>query len=350
MFNGTEAAALRHRQKLPSQVLRQWYETWDEVLYPHVAPLQDDTDADGDLFSAVVRVRDALGARVGALARGAVLEFLLTDVVTLDYANDPSALSLWWWDADAWLDDVVQESRDSCVVPGYGALAEEVAAHLPPTAVAVHLSRPVGSIALVDGRVALDDDETAYDRVVVALPLGVVQDPGRVVLDPPLASTAPLAAALASRFSGDAEKYVLVFDAVFWDDTDFLYTVEPDPLEWLNLRRALATDDAPGPPGLAVFTAGRLAAKLAKLDAAALRAYLLDALKNMYPEADVAVVGAHFTDWRRDPYTLGAWSSVTPGAAYDADLRAFQGPILEGAGALAGEYLLRGVSEWVFED
>ena len=65
--------------------------------------------------------------------------------------------------------------------------------------------------------------------------------------------------------------------SLLWPADAFLYTVEPDPLEWLNLERAL------GAPALACFTAGELALRLARLSEADLTAYLVGTLRRMFP-------------------------------------------------------------------
>ena len=63
-------------------------EAWDDVVYPVVERMQDDTNSDESLASAVARVVAGLGARAGALAKEAILTFVTTDSVVLDAAAD----------------------------------------------------------------------------------------------------------------------------------------------------------------------------------------------------------------------------------------------------------------------
>ena len=322
-YNGSASA---RRPRLGMETLEEWYEAWEDVVYPVVERMQDDTDSDESLASAVARVVAGLGARAGALAKEAILTFVTTENVVLDTAADLEDLSLWWWDADRWLDDEVQDSRDSVLRPGYGVLAERIAADANAT---FFLNAAVTEV-VADGarcRVATEEDEVfSFDRVVVALPLGVLQARA-VAFDPPLDE-----AALLGRGAGVAEKYVLYFTNVFWEDVDFLFTVEPDPLEWLNLDRAL------GQPALACFTAGSLALEIAELSDVDKEAFLVAALERMYPTANVTVVASAFSSWHDDDRTLGGWSFVRPGTDYPSNHAALRAPILRGAGALAGEY------------
>ena len=120
----------------------------------------------------------------------------------------------------------------------------------------------------------------------------------------------------------------------WWPADAFLYTVEPDPLEWLNLERAL------GAPALACFTAGELALRLARLSEADLTAYLVGTLRRMFPRVEnITVVATKFSNWHGDEFTRGGWSYVKPGADYPKNAEALERRILGGRGALAGEFV-----------
>jgi len=314
--------------RVPSSVLDAWGESWEDEVYPQVAKMQDDTNEDEPLATAVASVVSRLGAAAGALARRAVLRFVLANNVELTSAADADDLSLWWWDSSPYLDDDVATLEDAVVIPGYGVLAERIAADLDAEVV---FDAPVSAASVADGQVAVattTGNSYVFDRVVVALPLGVLQTDA-VKFSPPLDDDA-----LAARGAGVAEKYVLVFDRVFWPDDDFLYTVQPDPLEWLNLDRAI------GAPSLACFAVGSLALRLAQLSDAEKTAYFVDTLRRMFPGVgSIDVVASEYSDWHADERTLGGWSYVKPGAAYRSNDRRLKKPILAGLGALAGEYV-----------
>ena len=107
--------------------------------------------------------------------------------------------------------------------------------------------------------------------------------------------------------------------------------MEPDPLEWLNLERAL------GAPALACFTAGELALRLARLSEADLTAYLVGTLRRMFPRVEnITVVATKFSNWHGDEFTRGGWSYVKPGADYPKNAEALERRILGGRGAHAG--------------
>ena len=319
------AIAYNGSRKINSDTVDAWYDAWDRVVYPIVERRQDDTDEDSDLASAIYEAARSAGARAGALAHAAVLSFLVVDNIALDAAADAEDLSLWWWDADSWLDDDVEDSEDSVLREGYGTLAARIAADGNAT---VLLERVVdGARAEGDGVVvSAAGTDLAFDRVVVALPLGVLQG-GAVAFSPPLD-----AAALGARGAGAAEKYVLVLDGAFWPDEDFLYTLEP-ALEWLNLDRAL------GVPGLACFTAGALATELGAKSDAEKQAWLVERLEAMFPDETFAVVAAAFSEWHSDERTRGGWSYVKPGTDYPSNHAALSRPVLGGRGFLAGEYV-----------
>ena len=122
------AIAYNGSRKINSDTVDAWYDAWDRVVYPIVERRQDDTDEDSDLASAIYEAARSAGVRAGALAHAAVLSFLVVDNIALDAAADAEDLSLWWWDADSWLDDDVEDSEDSVLREGYGTLAARIAA------------------------------------------------------------------------------------------------------------------------------------------------------------------------------------------------------------------------------
>ena len=75
--------------------------------------MQDDTNEDEPLATAVASVVSRLGAAAGALARRAVLRFVLANNVELTSAADADDLSLWWWDSSPYLDDDVATLEDA---------------------------------------------------------------------------------------------------------------------------------------------------------------------------------------------------------------------------------------------
>ena len=52
-YNGSASAT---RPRLGTETLEEWYEAWEDVVYPVVERMQDDTDSDESLASAVARV------------------------------------------------------------------------------------------------------------------------------------------------------------------------------------------------------------------------------------------------------------------------------------------------------
>lgn len=158
-------------------------------------------------------------------------------------------------------------------------------------------------------RVTTAGAEFTADQCVVSLPLGVLQA-GRVRFVPDLPTDK--LAVLRRIAVGTLDKAILLMPrAIFPTGIDFLGRMGPEPSRFpmfVNLERQTGRHAVLG------FVAGKTARALetssdAQIIDAALRS-LREMLGATVPEPTAAVV----TRWRADPYALGSYSYIPPGA------------------------------------
>jgi monoamine oxidase len=203
------------------------------------------------------------------------------------------------------------------IVGGPAALAERLAAALPPGSLS--LGTPVTAVGQDAGgvRVRTDRATLAADAVVVALAPALA---GRIRYDPPLPA---LRDGLTQRMPMGAAVKV--------------HAVYPEPFWRADGRSGVATADAgavtetvdnsvPGCPRgvLTAFSYGDEARALRRLAAPARRAALLDALVALFGPAAAGPAEFVEYDWSADPWTRGCFCGMlTPGSwrAYGPELR-----------------------------
>ena len=170
-------------------------------------------------------------------------------------------------------------------------------------------------------------------HVVVTVPLGVLKD-RRPQFSPALP---PDRLAAIDRLGfGHFEKVVLTFDQAFWRAAGLphlmLFPRDPDE----STMWVIGLDAFGGGPTLACFifhgVAGRMLDKTPGEAASWVCGMLTEAIGTTCPEPTAVAV----TAWASDPYSLGAYSHIPPGAApADADLL---GEPLHGRVLFAGEH------------
>lgn len=170
-------------------------------------------------------------------------------------------------------------------------------------------------------------------HVVVTVPLGVLKD-GRPRFSPAL--PADRLAAIERLGFGWFEKVVLRFEEAFWRTAGFphLMLFPRDPAE--SAMWVIGHDAFDGAATLVFFIFHGAADRHLPAPADEAAAWVLGLLTEVIGEPCPDPVAVAVTDWAHDPYSLGSYSHIPPGATpADADLL---GEPLDGRLLFAGEH------------
>jgi monoamine oxidase len=208
------------------------------------------------------------------------------------------------------------------IVGGMQAIADRAAAELGD---ALCLDTPVESISLRGGGVEVGGGDVAVNarRAVVAVPLPLV---GRIAFDPPL--PVDRAHAVARVPMGAATKIAVVYDEPFWraDGLNALSFDVDGPISITVDGGALGER-----PGIVacISTAGN-ARVLGRMEPAARRRVVVDALVARFGPRARRPSGYHETDWGAEEFSRGGYvAHFPPGVLtrYGRVLREPVGPI-----------------------
>jgi monoamine oxidase len=228
--------------------------------------------------------------------------------LSLMMGADLDDLSARWWDQDQEL-----PGGDELLVEGYEPIARMLSAGLD-----VRLGHAVDRVEV--DRLEMDRGVTVSgafgalraDAVVVTLPLGVLRA-GAVRFEPGL--PAEKRAALERVHMGLLDKVVLRFPERRWPRgyTYFghLFPEGEEPWGFLDLA------ELGWPPILVAFVAGRHAEALERRGDSEVVEIALRGLARILGERPPAPTGAIVTRWRADPFALGSYSHLSPGATLD---------------------------------
>lgn len=268
------------------------------------------------LSRAVASFRRELSAR-----ERAALGHVVHSEWTLEYAADPSRLSLGWFDEGA-----VLRGGDQLIPQGYSSLFDALR-----DADEIHLGRPVRRLRHDGGGVVLETDtgDLTADAAIVTVPLGVLKL-GLPAFDPPLGGVHALA--IRRLGMGTLNKIILRFPRVAWPrHLQAFARIHPSRLwaEWVNLAPFT------GQPMLMGFNGGSRAERMEERSDAALIATAMDALRENFGRSLPSPVEARVTRWHSDPWSRGSYSNLAPGST-PADRRRLASPV-HGRLILAGE-------------
>lgn len=242
-----------------------------------------------------------------------VRTYLALSVATLDYALSAPDLAL----ASQGLYHESLSGPDLIPVGGYGQLIEALAEPLD-----IRTGHVVEAISVEsDGVEVQASGENFQARsVVVTLPLGVLKA-GTVDFSPPLPESKQ--SAIDRLRMGNLEKVVLAYADGWWRDG-------PDRLNLLEISSAEAYPSFVdlGPPGatLMCLYGGRFAeqhSRDSQEEKVRMITEVLGRITGMQPPPPLDV---RATDWTNDPFSLGSYSNLTPGAG-ESDLRTLAEPI-----------------------
>jgi monoamine oxidase len=282
----------------------------EERLERVLRAADDSAPGDGPLSDAVERAVKALDLDPRSRAE---LDYALTAVVEQEYGEDLGGLSRRSYD----------EGRESpgadLVFPGgYDRILEAFTPGLD-----VRLGHIVAAIRHGDGGVRVETSQGSFTaaRAIVTLPLGVLKA-GRVAFDPPLG--ADKTRALSRLGSGVLNKLCLRFDERFWpDDAEVFGRLGGAPGQFATAINVGAYLDS---PVLVWLHAGSAARRAEALGDEQPVAEATAALRRMFGARAAAPRAWIATRWASDPFSLGSYSHLPPGAS-SADRAALAAPI-----------------------
>lgn len=152
-----------------------------------------------------------------------------------------------------------------------------------------------------DGKVFTADD------VIVSVPLGVLQK-GSITFEPQF--PAQKQKAVDSLRMGNLHKTFLVFNDVFWDDATTIGIMHGDGTKWGEFINIAPIN---GTPILLALHGGADATSLEGISDEAIGQQAYEALKSAYSNA-TRPTSVVTSKWYADPFTLGSYSYVPPGA------------------------------------
>lgn len=251
------------------------------------------------------------------------LEYAITAEIEQEYAADVEQLSRASWD----------EGRDDrgahLLFPdGYDRVFEPLARGLD-----IRLEHPVSTVSLAGDGVVVESGGRQFmaKRAIVTVPLGVLKS-GAIRFAPGLTDGAKTA---IDRIGfGLLDKVFLRFPSRFWPaDVEVFGRIAKERRELVSI---FDLHHLHGEPVLLLFNAGRTAAKLEDLSDSDITAKAMKSLRAVFgasaPEPEAAMI----TRWGKDPFALGSYSSLAPGAVSE-DRAALSAPQLEGRLYFAGE-------------
>jgi polyamine oxidase len=300
----------------------------DEAYDGFEGALDDLKESLGDTTVAAARARwisdERLSGQQARLAAHAIDQWM----VELTYAGpvDDVGLAHFW-------DEEELGGDDQFPVGGYGTYVEALARGLD-----VQLERPVTAIRYDDDGVELDAGGETFTgtHTIVTVPVGVLRA-GSIAFTPPL-SGARLAA-LDRLDTGNLEKVVLRFEEKWWDGSLEYVDANGEGVfpEFYDLT------ELAGAPVLVALYGGRFArdAQGAWSDEQIVQG-ALDVLGEAYDRAIPAPSHTQVTRWTSDPFTLGSYVYLPPGATPD-DIDALAEPEsprlgFAGEGTVSGYY------------
>lgn len=231
-----------------------------------------------------------------------------------EFAADVGELSLFYW---SWGE--VLKGGDALFPQGFDRVTALLASQLD-----VRLGHVVERIDHDEEGVTVLTRQGAFegDYAVVTLPLGVLKA-GAVRFEPAL--PAAKQAAIERLGMGLYDRVVLRFPQAFWaeEGVEWLGYAAQNKGEWSSTMSYYEVD---GRATLVCFNAGAYARALAAMSDEEVVAAAMSVLRTMFGAGIPDPESSLITRWGEDPYALGAYSYLPPGASPD-DLDALAEPV-----------------------
>jgi len=208
----------------------------------------------------------------------------------------------------------ISSGGDDLIEGGYVGLAEHLAAGLP-----IRLGTAIRAVRLLPDRVELacaDGRVEAGSHALITVPLGVLQA-GAIHFEPPLPEAKRRA--IGRLGFGRFEKVVLRFESAFWEGADRpgSWCIEDEPLFpfWIDFTAAL------GVPVVTAHVSGPPAWRLAEVPAEQRLGRALSAFGRAVGRVPPPPLASLISHWGEDPWTLGAYTRLTPASDPDDPAR-----------------------------
>lgn len=270
-----------------------------EEIYEEVAEMQDSTDEDMPLQTAIDQVIASRSLSEADLRR---LNYYIHLVTALDYGADPKDLSLWWWDSDE------EFGGEEVIFPdGYNQITDGLAKGLD-----IRLGTVVKTVRYGRGGVEVETSAGAYmaEKAVVTFPLGVLKQ-ASVKFEPPLPGSKQ--AAIDRLGMGVLNKVYLKFPEAFWgEDVETISYVGERLGEWCDW---LSFVPFTSEPILMAFHGGDKGFALEDLSDDEIVAGAMRTLRVMFGNDIPQPEGVLITRWGKDPFSFGAYSHIPPFAS-----------------------------------
>jgi monoamine oxidase len=237
------------------------------------------------------------------------IRYLLASDIEEEYGADCSDLSLLHYD-----DDDTFGGPDNLMIDGYQPLINGLAADLLKDNL-IQLEQLVTRLIYSDEGVTVVANGISYsaDYAICTVPLGVMQQE-TLQFDPPLPAWKE--ESIHRLHMGILDKVVLLFPSAFWDSSkNCLEQISVAEGHWAETIDYLPFSNK---PVLVAFNAGTAAVDLVetKTDEEVI-ASAMAALRSIYGNSIPDPIDHVITRWGQDPFSLGSYSHVPPGATMD---------------------------------
>jgi len=284
-------------------------EEWLIELAEEVEAAGEELDSDAAMGTVINAVLAKVGPDPNELRK---LNYGLNSLIEHEYAADVDELSVWYGQYGEEFG-----GKDIIFPNGYGQMVDQLAKGLD-----IRLNHIVSQVSYGDGvTVTTNQGEFTSDYAIVTLPLGVLQK-GSVTFSPPLPQEKQTA--VSKLGMGLLNKTYLKFDEPFWDkDTDLIGHIgeqKGDWTEFLNLYKYT------GQLVLLGFNAADNGRYLEILSDTEIIADGMRVLRTLYGNNIPNPTATFITRWATDPFALGSYSFVPPGAG-EAEYEAMAEPV-----------------------
>lgn len=224
---------------------------------------------------------------------------LAFDIET-EVGTDMKNISTW-----EYAEEEEMKGGDKLVVGGYNKVISHLANGLD-----IRLNTIVNKVEDKGNKVIVTStsgENFEADEVIVTVPLGVLQK-GTITFIPVLPDYKQKA--INSLNMGNLHKTFITFDKKSWDDVDTISILNDDNSKWGDF---INVEPVFGKPILLVLHAGENAKSLENKSDEELGEEAYEKLKSIYKDATKPTTVVT-SKWYADPFTLGSYSYVPPGA------------------------------------
>lgn len=278
---------------------------------------QDDPDKNNNLSVSDVAVEFIHSQHLDKEKQHGFL-YEVSDKIEQEYAADIRNLSAVWFD-----NEEAFPGRNLFLTHGYqdiiNGIAKEVSPHILLKQIVTKVDYQNKERIVVS---TADGKQFTSEYVICTLPLGVLQS-GSVTFVPQLPQDK--IAAMSHLNMGIMNKVFMLFPKVFWDSEQYISVVSPaywSGNKWIDKGVWIEFDNLNAffhQPILVAIVTGDFARDLESKSDAEIIQSVMKRLRGVYgdniPEPTAHVI----TRWGKDPFSVGSYSSIRPGALADGN-------------------------------